>query len=214
MQAAVGAAGALLRYIAELQPSGLPHLRRPAVRRSARHLWIDEMTRRNLELVEPLRAGARGTTLLEVLDTHRDARWARACSANGCSHRSASRRPLAAGSTRCRCWSTDSRGRARIREALDGVRDLERLAGRAAAGRATPRELGALRDSFLRLPDVLEALTGLADRDGSSALDQVVEDFDLLARPRGGALGLARATGHRRSRRWRRDPSRFRPGAG
>ena len=56
----------------------------------------------------------------------------------------------------------DGRGRARLREALDGVRDLERLAGRAAAGRATPRELGALRDSFLRLPDVLEALTALA----------------------------------------------------
>ena len=42
----------------------------------------------------------------------------------------------------------------RLREALDGIRDLERLAGRAAAGRANPRELGALRDSFLRLPRI------------------------------------------------------------
>ncbi len=66
---AVGAAGALLRYVQELQPSGLPHLQRPSVRRSAGHLWLDEMTRRNLELVEPLRAGARNTTLFEVLDT-------------------------------------------------------------------------------------------------------------------------------------------------
>ena len=33
-----------------------------------RHLWLDEMTRRNLELVEPLRAGARGCTLLETID--------------------------------------------------------------------------------------------------------------------------------------------------
>src|SRR5690349_6213423 len=65
---AVGAAGALLRYLSELQPAGLPHLGRPAVRRSAAFVWIDEMTRRNLELVEPLRAGARGCTLLEVLD--------------------------------------------------------------------------------------------------------------------------------------------------
>ncbi|HMV33953.1 MAG TPA: DNA mismatch repair protein MutS, partial [Gemmatimonadales bacterium] len=44
-----------------------------------------------------------------------------------------------------------------------------------------PRELGALRDSFLRLPDVLEALTGLADRDRSRALGAVLEEFDLLA---------------------------------
>jgi DNA mismatch repair protein MutS len=57
---ALGAAGALLRYLAELQPGGLPHLTRPVVRRSDAFLWLDEMTRRNLELVEPLRAGAAG----------------------------------------------------------------------------------------------------------------------------------------------------------
>ncbi len=177
--AAVGAAGALLRYIAELQPAGLPHLHRPVVRRSARHLWIDEMTRRNLELVEPLRAGARGTTLLEVLDTTMTPMGARLL------RRwllSPLREPEAIGERldAVEVLVNDNRGRGRIREALDGVRDLERLAGRAAAGRATPRELGALRDSFLRLPDVLEALTSLAGRDRSAALGQVVEDFDLL----------------------------------
>ena len=65
---AVGAAGALLRYLTELQPAGLPHLARPLVRRSDAFLWLDEMTRRNLELVEPLRAGARDCTLLETID--------------------------------------------------------------------------------------------------------------------------------------------------
>jgi DNA mismatch repair protein MutS len=187
--AAVGAAGALLRYIAELQPAGLPHLRRPAVRRSARHLWIDEMTRRNLELVEPLQAGARGTTLLEVLDTTVTPMGGRLLRQWLLSPL---REPEAIGARldAVQVLVTDGRGRARAREALDGVRDLERLAGRAAAGRATPRELGALRDSFRRLPDVLEALTGLADRDGSDALDQVVEDFDLLA-DLADALGLA-----------------------
>ena len=62
------------------------------------------------------------------------------------------------------------------------MRDLERLAGRAAAGRATPRELGALRDSFLRLPDVLEALTalvGAAERK-SAALSTALDELDLL----------------------------------
>ena len=44
------------------------HLGRPTIRRSDRFLWLDEMTRRNLELVEPLRAGAKGVTLLEILD--------------------------------------------------------------------------------------------------------------------------------------------------
>ncbi|MBA3894391.1 MAG: DNA mismatch repair protein MutS, partial [Gemmatimonadales bacterium] len=66
--AALGAGGALLRYLVELQPAGLPHLARPSVRRSGAFLWLDDMTRRNLELVEPLRAGARGCTLLETID--------------------------------------------------------------------------------------------------------------------------------------------------
>ncbi|HEV8455430.1 MAG TPA: DNA mismatch repair protein MutS, partial [Gemmatimonadales bacterium] len=80
----------------------------------------------------------------------------------------------------------DARGRGRLREGLDGVRDLERLAGRAAAGRATPRELGSLRDSFQRLPDVagaLAALAGSALTDGghSGALAEAADELDLLA---------------------------------
>jgi DNA mismatch repair protein MutS len=176
---AIGAAGALLRYVSELQPAGLPHLKRPAARRSARHLWIDDMTRRNLELIEPLRAGARGVTLLEALDltmTPMGARRLRHWVLSPLSEPDAINARLDAVEVAVR----DSRGRSRVREALDGVRDLERLTARAAQGRATPRELGVLRDSFLRLPDVLEALTGLAERDRSSELGRVVEEFDLL----------------------------------
>ena len=68
--AAVGAAGALLRYLTDLQPGGLPQLQRPVVRRADRFMWVDEMTRRNLELVESMRGGAdeRAGTLIGVLD--------------------------------------------------------------------------------------------------------------------------------------------------
>jgi DNA mismatch repair protein MutS len=176
----LGAAGALLRYLAELQPGGIPHLHRPLVRRSARYLWIDEMTRRNLELIEPLRPGARGTTLLEVLDvtaTPMGARLLRRWILSPLSEPAAINQRLDA----VEVLATDHRSRSRIREALDGVRDLERLAGRAAAGRATPRELGALRDSFRRLPDVLEALASLGGRERSASLRGVVDDFDVLA---------------------------------
>src|SRR5207247_633608 len=74
----------------------------------------------------------------------------------------------------------DVRGRDRLREALDGVRDVERLAGRAALGRATPRELGALRDSILRLPDVRAALDGLEARGRASLLEEAADRLDLL----------------------------------
>ncbi|HEV8356428.1 MAG TPA: DNA mismatch repair protein MutS [Gemmatimonadales bacterium] len=191
--AAVGAAGALLRYLTGLKPAGLSHIARPSVRRSAAHLWLDEMTRRNLELVEPLRAGAKGVTLLEVLDrtvTPLGARLLRQWLLSPLSDPVEIGRRLDAVDTAVR----DPIRRAALREALDGVRDLERLAGRAAAGRAIPRELGALRDSFLRLPAVraeLEGLCGEADgRSGGrtdsppvrpSALLELLGELDLLA---------------------------------
>ncbi|HEV2085090.1 MAG TPA: DNA mismatch repair protein MutS, partial [Gemmatimonadales bacterium] len=182
---AIGAAGALLRYLGELQPGGLPHLTRPIVRRSDAFLWVDEMTRRNLELIEPLRAGARGCTLLETIDatvTPMGGRLLRQWVLSPLRDPAAINARLDA----VEVMVDDARGRSRLREGLDGVRDLERLAGRAAAGRATPRELGSLRDSFQRLPDVAGALAALAGSalpggGHSIALAESADELDLLA---------------------------------
>jgi DNA mismatch repair protein MutS len=182
---AIGAAGALLRYLTELQPGGLPHLARPVVRRSEGFLWLDEMTRRNLELVEPLRSGARGCTLLETIDatvTPMGARLLRQWLLSPLRDPVSIDERLDAVEVAVR----DGRGRTRLREALDGVRDIERLAGRAAAGRAIPREMGALRDSFQRLPDVAGALTALATSTlphggASQALAEAADQLDLLS---------------------------------
>lgn len=182
-RAAVGAAGALLRYARELKPGGLPHLARPRIVRHGDLLPLDEMTRRNLELVEPLRTGSDaetgGTTLLAVLDrtmTPMGARLLRQWLLAPLVDPTAINARLDA----VEVLAQDPRGRDRLREALEGVRDLERLAGRAALGRATPRELGALRDSVLRLPDVRGALDGLEARGGAMLLEAAAERFDLL----------------------------------
>ena len=176
---AVGAAGALLRYARELKPGGLPHLARPTLVRRGDVLPLDEMTRRNLELVEPLRTGAQGATLLEVLDrtlTPMGGRLLRRWMLAPLIDPAAINARLDAVEVLVR----DGRGRERLREALDGVRDLERLAGRAALGRATPRELGALRDSILRLPDAAGALGGLEARERAALLEAAAERCDLL----------------------------------
>src|SRR2546425_7081223 len=139
------------------------------------------MTRRNLELVEPLRPGAAvgGTTPLEVLDrtmTPMGARLLRGWLLAPLVDPAAINARLDAVDV----LVADGRGRDRVREALDGVRDLERLAGRAALGRATPRELGALRDSIHRLPDVRAALDGLEARGRAPLLEEAADRFDLL----------------------------------
>ncbi|HTG53943.1 MAG TPA: hypothetical protein VL980_03795, partial [Gemmatimonadaceae bacterium] len=148
---AVGAAGALVRYLRELQPAGIPHLARPVVERPGRVMPLDEMTRRNLELVESMRGAERDGTLLDVLDrtmTPMGARLMRAWVLAPLTERAAIDARLDAVDALVR----DPLARAALRAALDGVRDVERLAGKTAAQRATPRELGALGASLGRLP--------------------------------------------------------------
>ena len=177
---ALGAAGALLRYVRELKPGGLPHLAHPRLVRRGDVLSLDEMTRRNLELVEPLRAGSPGVTVLEAIDrtlTPMGARLLRRWLLAPLIEPAAINARLDAVEVLC----GDVRGRARLRESLEGVRDLERLASRAAMGRATPRELGSLRDSMLLLPEVAAALDALTGRERAALLERAADDLDVLA---------------------------------
>jgi len=157
---AIGAAGALLRYLRELQPAGVPHLGRPVVERPSGVMPIDDMTRRNLELVESLRGGDGEGTLIDVLDrtqTPMGARLLRQWILAPLTVRAAIEERL----DRVGALVADSLGRQVLRGALDGVRDLERLAVKAAAARATPRELRALGDAIARLPAVAAAVARL-----------------------------------------------------
>src|ERR1700694_631541 len=76
---------------------------------------------------------------------------------------------------------SDTLLRSAMREALDGVRDVERLAGKTAAGRVSPRELRALGDSMARLP-LLESALGrarsLAAHKGEPAFDKYAALWD------------------------------------
>ncbi len=175
--AAVGAAGALMRYLRELQPAGIPHLARPLIERPGGVMPLDDMTRRNLELVESLRGGDQSGTLLGVLDrtqTPMGARMLRQWILAPLTDVAAITARLDAVSS----LVTDALARTALRAALDGVRDVERLAGKAAAGRATPRDLRALGDSLGRLPEVESALRRTA---AAGALGEIVTGWDSCA---------------------------------
>jgi DNA mismatch repair protein MutS len=177
---ALAAAAALLRYALDLRPGGLPQLARPALVRPQATMPLDEMTRRNLELTEPLRPGAEPATLLQVLDrtaTPMGARLLRRWLLGPLRQRQA----VEARHDAVEVLVQDARGRQRLRDALEGMRDLERLASKAAARRASPRDLGALRDALVRLPDVRAALDGLATRERSQRLEHAARELDLLS---------------------------------
>jgi DNA mismatch repair protein MutS len=169
----VGAAGALLRYLRELQPSGLPQLARPIIERPGGVMPLDEMTRRNLELVESLRGGGVEGTLLSVLDrtgTPMGARLLRQWILAPLTERAAIDGRLTAVAT----LAADPITRDALRDAIDDVRDVERLAAKAASGRSTPRELGALGDSLAGLPRVADALA----RVGDGRLGEIARQWD------------------------------------
>jgi DNA mismatch repair protein MutS len=186
---AVGAAGALLRYLRELQPAGVPHLARPVVERPGGVMLLDEMTCRNLELVESLRGPGAGepgqateATLLAVLDrttTPMGARLLRRWLLAPLADRAAIDARLDAVAT----LVADPLARESLRITLDGVRDVERLGGKAAVGRATPRELAGLGASLGKLPKVEEILRRLVEsvRTGSGALTEVLARWDSCA---------------------------------
>ena len=157
---AIGSAGALLRYLKEMQPAGVPQLARPTIERVGGLMPLDEMTRRNLELVESLRGADTSGTLLAVLDrtmTPMGARLLRQWLLAPLVDRIRIELRLDA----VGALVTDASARDALRSALDGVRDVERLGSKAAAGRATPRELAALGLSLGRLPHVEAAATRL-----------------------------------------------------
>ncbi len=182
--ALIRAAGGLVQYLREIRPSGVTHLRPPRILRPGHVMLLDEMTRRNLELVEPLRAGEQGGTLLDVLDDTVTAMGARLL-------RRWVLEPLVVPEE---IWRRQQgvaelvdgpELRRAIRGSLDGVSDLERLAGKVGTGRVGPRDLLGLRRSLERLPAVrdtgAEASSELL-RDLTGELDCLEDLADLLER--------------------------------
>ncbi len=181
---AVRAAGALLGYLLEVQPGGGEQLRPPQMERGAGALYMDEMTRRNLEVIRPMRPESDGTSLLDVIDatlTPMGGRLLRSWLLRPLAEVAAIRRRLAAVDELHR----DGARRKAVRESLRAVRDLERLAGKVAAARAAPRDLLALAGSLRAAPEVLEAL-GAAESDElghvASGYDPVPDMAELLER--------------------------------
>jgi DNA mismatch repair protein MutS len=155
-QVLVRAVGALVQYLKEIRPGGVTHLQPVRILRPGRVMLLDEMTRRNLELIEPLRVGEEGGTLLNVLDetvTPMGGRLLRRWLLE----------PLVVAEE---VWERQDAVRELVetpelregvRGALAGVGDLERLAGKIGTGRIRPRDLAGMRSSLERLPTIREA---------------------------------------------------------
>ncbi len=153
----VMAAGGLLHYLQTSQISDLAHITELTPYRRERHMRLDASTRRNLELVTPLRGENKESTLFATLDETRTAMGSRLL-------RRWILEPLldveeiTARLDAVENLVQDGFLRQDVREALDGVYDVERLVGRIGFGTANARDLVALRKSLTRLPRLKKTL--------------------------------------------------------
>jgi DNA mismatch repair protein MutS len=160
MDLAVGAAGALLQYVKDTQRAALPHLRGLRTEHHQDSVALDAATRRNLE-IDTAQSGRKQHSLLAVVDNSVTAmggrmlrRWL---------HRPVRDRSILA--LRHQCVESLLQGRLfeSLRERLRGSCDLERILSRVALRSARPRDLGALRDTLARLPELQTLLRSDTD---------------------------------------------------
>ncbi len=161
-QPAAIAAGAVLHYVRSTQKNAALHIDSLKFEEHSTALELDQVTVRNLELVDPLFSGQDDrATLFRTLDacltpmgkrllratilrplnnaTEIEARYEAVAEAHG-----------------------DLLKREEIRRAFSGVLDLERLLARISLDSAGPRDVRGLAASLARLPGVKSALDAMA----------------------------------------------------
>ncbi len=148
--AAIAAAGAIVAYVRDTQRVDLTHVRSISLRRVADGLAIDPVTLRHLNVVVGAEGGRAGS-LLDAIDRTVTAMGGRLL-------RGWLLRPLvtiARIQDRLDAVEDFAFGfpeRARLRELLKGMPDLERLVARASLGTAGPRDLVSIGQAAALMP--------------------------------------------------------------
>ena len=168
MPLAVGAAGAIVDYLAQTQKAGMPQLSSLTTYSTATYMTLDSQTRRNLELFQAGRREERQLSLLATLDFTRTPMGARLL------RRWLGQPELDLGELERRLDAVDFFFRDGFKRSggmslLAQIPDLERIMGRITAGVVAPRELGALKRG-------LEAVTGLDELLAGPALEVISQD--------------------------------------
>jgi DNA mismatch repair protein MutS len=184
LPAARAASAATIAYLDRVQGGPALQLTRVERWQDDAILGYDAATARHLELFQPQPGGEPRHTLwhhLNLCVTSVGARRLRAW----LERPSARVAPLLARQAAIEGWLGAGVTRAGFREALRGLTDLERLAARLACERATPRDLGGLRDTLARLPGLaarLEDMKGPGLPAARAALAGIPELLSTLTR--------------------------------
>jgi DNA mismatch repair protein MutS len=179
--AAVAAAGALVQYLRDTQKADLAHVRDITFRTGADCLLVDPTTLRNLEVIEAADGGRSGSLLHEIDRS--------ITPMGGRLLRGWLLRPLVALERiqdrldAVEDFAFRGTARAKLRDTLKSVHDIERLVARAALGTAGPRDLASLKQSIAAVPRVRMVLVEFQSplvRSLVAELDDLVDVRDAL----------------------------------
>ena len=174
-EAAVCAAGGLLRYLRETQKNELEHITTVRFADDGETMQLDQHTRRNLEMTESIRGKGKKGTLLGLVDRTCTAmggrmlrRWMDAPLVNR--EKITARLDAVEELTRNR-WIGMS-----LTEELQGVYDMERLISKVSYRSLNARDCLALGASLKKIPGILSTLQDVS----SGMLIQLRNELDPL----------------------------------
>ncbi len=171
----VSALGALISYLQRTQINGLERINRIDLYKEEQFVHLDYNTRRNLELTEPLNSKNKKACLLAVLDKTRTSMGKRLLT-------SFIEKPLvsiAAIIARQNAVTELYENiimRADVRDAVNGITDIQRSVTRVVYGTANARELRSMCQALTRLPMVKKAVSGAS----CGILRTIYNDIDTL----------------------------------
>ncbi|ACS80018.1 DNA mismatch repair protein MutS [Desulfovibrio salexigens] len=178
------ACGALISYLRQTQLQDFDHLGEFKPLNLTKFMILDEVTERNLELFKRLDGKKGKGTLLNVLDKTITPMGGRLLAVR-LKQPWRELSPIEHNQRAVTFFHDDDSLRAKVRELLDTVYDLERLSTRVVLGRATPKDFISLRQSLKTLPPIHfllhEAVSG-ADEENqvTPALKTIVNKWDSM----------------------------------
>ena len=183
----VRACGALLAYLLRTQKRKLTHLRPFALLRLSKHLVIDEVTERNLEIFTRLDGKKGPGTLWHILDETVTPMGGRLL-AERLRHPWREAERIKESADAVQFFYDMAHKRVALRAALDQVYDLERLSTKVDLDRVSPKDMLALAKSLGALEAVREALeapppgsyASEADIDFTAAVATLYRNWDSL----------------------------------
>ncbi len=174
-RALVCAVGAMLDYVRDTQKKDVGYINKLNIYSDGQYLEMDVNTRRNLELVESMRAKEKKGTLLWVLDKTRSSLGARLL-------RKWVEHPLINASAIVKRQNAVEELynsfmlREQISELLDNVLDLERLITKIVYGSANGKDLRAVANTIRILPELKALISSCT----SDEMRRIYEELDTL----------------------------------